>query len=112
MPQIWLTYDELAVLMDCNTSAARAVAAAFPLDRRRSRDGRTRAKLNAALTEVFLDRMSQARIDRDTAGHGTTQHDTGAHDIAVQVGQLRAMHDRMAERSVKALPAPGASRRA
>lgn len=67
MPQIWLTYHELAALIGCEASAARASAAAMPLDRRRSHDGLTRAKLNAELTEVFLERQVRQRIDREIA---------------------------------------------
>jgi hypothetical protein len=96
VPQIWLTYNELAALMDCSTAAARAVAVAFPLDRRRSRDARTRVKLNAALTEIFLDRMSRERIDRGAVDSDATMH----------VGMLRTMHAQMAGGSLKALPAP------
>lgn len=67
MPQIWLTYDELAALIGCDASAARASAAAMPLDRRRSHDGLTRAKLNARLTEVFLERAVRRWINREVA---------------------------------------------
>lgn len=87
MPQIWLTYDELAVLLDCNPAAARDAAASIPLDRRRSRDGHTRAKLSPALTEAFLDAVLERRLDREVAG--------GASD-------LRSMHDRMARRTIAA----------
>jgi hypothetical protein len=96
MPQIWLTYDELAVLMDCNAAAARALAAALPLGRRRSRDGRTRAKLNGPLTEIFIDRISRERLDRDTT----------ARDAAAYAGKLWALLEQVARSSTRALPAP------
>ena len=105
MPQIWLTYNELAALMDCSAAAARAVAAAYPLDRRRSRDARTRVKLNAALTEIFLDRMFLDRMSRDQIDHAAAHRET-----AMQVGLLRTMHAQMAGCFVKALPAPRQSR--
>jgi hypothetical protein len=96
VPQIWLTYDELAALMDCDATAARAVAAAVPLDRRRSRDGRTRAKLNGALIEIFLNRMSRGRPDRDLPTRGTTAF----------AGQLWTLLELMAGSSAQGLPAP------
>jgi hypothetical protein len=85
VPQIWLTYDELAVLMDCDPAAARGAAAAIRLDRRRSRDGRTRAKLTPSLTEAFLDGMLRHRLEQE---------------IAACAGDLRAMRERMEARSV------------
>jgi hypothetical protein len=67
VPQIWLTYDELATLIGCDAPAARATASAISLDRRESRDGHTRAKLNAQLTEIFFDRLARDWIDREIA---------------------------------------------
>lgn len=88
MPQIWLTYDELAALMDCDRAEARGAAAAIQLDRRKSRDGNTRAKLTPSLTEAFLDGVLQQRLERE---------------IAACAGDLRAMRERMAARPA-ALP--------
>lgn len=88
MPQIWLTYDELAALVDCDPAMVRGTAAAMPLDRRKSRDGQTRMKLDAALTEMFLDAALKQRIEQD---------------IATCVSDLRTMHERMA-RQPQALP--------
>jgi hypothetical protein len=104
VPQIWLTYDELAALMDCNPAAARSVAAAVPLARRRSRDGRTRAKLNGALTEIFLERMSRGWFDRDPADDSIAGD--AAADSTADAGKLWAILDQMARPSAKALPAP------
>jgi hypothetical protein len=84
VPQIWLTYDELAALMDCDRAEARGAAAAIPLDRRRSRDGHTRAKLTPSLTEAFLGGILRQRLEQE---------------IAACAGDLRAMHERMAARS-------------
>lgn len=89
MPQIWLTYDELAVLMDCDPAAARSAALATRLDRRKSRDGQTRAKLTPSLTEALLDVMLQRRLELE---------------IAACAGDLRAMRERMAASSVVATP--------
>jgi hypothetical protein len=81
VPQIWLTYDELGVLMNCDPMSARATAIAVGLDRRRSRDGKTRAKLSPSLTDAFLEGVLQHRLDQAVAGCAA---------------DLRAMHDRMA----------------
>ena len=84
MPQIWLTYDELAVLMNCDPASARNAAAAFRLDRRKSRDGQTRSKLTQPLVEAFLDKVLQKHLERE---------------IAACAGDLRAMRERMAGQS-------------
>ena len=88
VPQIWLTYDELAALMDCDPARARGAAAAIRLDRRKSRDGHTRAKLPPALAEAFLQGILRQHLERE---------------IAACAGDLRAMRERMAARS-DALP--------
>jgi hypothetical protein len=89
VPQIWLTYDELAALMDCDPAGARGAALAIQLDRRKSRDGQTRAKLTASLTEAFLDRELRQRLERE---------------IVACAGDLRAMRERMAAHSAVAAP--------
>lgn len=87
MPQIWLTYDELAAIMGCDPAGARGAALAIWLDRRKSRDGRTRAKLTPSLTEAFLDGLLQRRLEQE---------------IAACAGDLRAIRERMAARSAVA----------
>jgi hypothetical protein len=89
--QIWLTYDELAALIGCDATAAHATAAAIPLDRRKSHDGHTRAKLNAQLTEIFLDRLARHWLERE---------------IAMCAGDLHALRERMAARPVVVEHAP------
>ncbi|PZA13611.1 hypothetical protein DNX69_04465 [Rhodopseudomonas palustris] len=84
VPQIWVTYDELAEIMGCDHAGAREAVAAIPLDCRKSRDGHTRAKLSPWLTELFFDRLVQRRLDRE---------------LAACAGNLRAMRERMEIRS-------------
>jgi hypothetical protein len=64
VPQIWMTYDELATMLGTDPSMARAIAARMMLDRRKSRDGRTRAKLSATLSEIFLDKLARHWVAR------------------------------------------------
>ena len=82
MPQIWLTYDELATWMNCGPAEARVAAMAIGLDRRKSRDGQTRAKLSRPLAEAFLNGILRQRLERE---------------IAACAGDLRTMHERMAK---------------
>lgn len=67
MPQIWMTYDELARLCDCSSNDARLRAIHLSLDRRKSRDGATRVKLDLALTAKFFASIRDADIDLDCA---------------------------------------------
>jgi hypothetical protein len=83
VPQIWMTYEELAGLMGCDRAQARSAAAAIGLDRRRSRDGQTRAKLTPALSAAFLDGLLRQRLDQE---------------IAACAGDLHAMRARAAMR--------------
>ncbi|TYO62858.1 hypothetical protein FXV83_30480 [Bradyrhizobium hipponense] len=80
MPQIWMTYDELATLSDCTPAEARMRAIHLSLDRRKSRDGATRVKLDLALTAKFFASVRDADFDLDSA-----------------IGALRATHRQMAE---------------
>lgn len=67
MPQIWMTHGELAALLDCSVADARAHAIHLSLDRKRSRDGFTRVKLNMALTVAFVARIRESDFDIDGA---------------------------------------------
>ena len=84
MPQIWMTYDELAALCECTGSEARLRAIHLSLDRRKSRDRATRVKLDLALTAKFLASVREADFDLDSA-----------------IEALQATHRQMAE-----LPTP------
>ena len=81
MPQIWLTYDELAALMNCDAAGARGAATAIGLDRRKSRDGQTRAKLTPSLAAAFLQGIQRQGFEQE---------------IAACAGDLRTMRERMA----------------
>jgi hypothetical protein len=83
MPQIWMTYEELGSLLDCAPATARNIVVANACDRRKSRDGRTRVKLNAALAELFFEALLKHWID--------TKLQSCASDLAL-------MRDRMATR--------------
>ena len=67
MPQIWMTYDELATLSGCSAAKARMQALHLSLDRRKSRDGNTRVKLNLALMARFFETVREAEFDLDDA---------------------------------------------
>lgn len=84
MPQIWMTYAELAMLSGCTPAEARLRAMHWSLDRRKSRDGATRVKLDRALTAEFFASIREADFDLDGA-----------------IEALRSTHRQMAE-----LPAP------
>jgi len=65
MPQIWMTYDELATLCGCTPAEARLRALHLSLNRRKSRDGATRVKLDLALTARFFASIREADFDLD-----------------------------------------------
>jgi len=67
MPQIWMTYDELGTLCECSSSEARLRAIHLSLDRRKSRDGTTRVKLDLALTAKFFASVRESDFDLDGA---------------------------------------------
>ncbi|MDH6262892.1 hypothetical protein [Bradyrhizobium sp. BR13661] len=67
MPQIWMTYDELGALCDCSSGEARLRAIHLSLDRKKSRDGATRVKLDLALTAKFFASVRESDYDFDSA---------------------------------------------
>jgi len=67
MPQIWMTYDELATLSGCSAADAKMQAMHLSLDRRKSRDGNTRVKLNVALMARFFETVRESEFDLDEA---------------------------------------------
>lgn len=67
MPQIWMTYEELATLSGCTAAEARVQALHLSLDRRKSRDGNTRIKLDVALMARFFETIREGEFGLDDA---------------------------------------------
>jgi hypothetical protein len=67
MPQVWMTYDEIAGLLGCDASQARVHVAIRSLDRKKSRDGQTRVKLDQDCMALFIARIRGADSDLDRA---------------------------------------------
>jgi hypothetical protein len=67
LPQIWMTYEELAGMLGCTVAVAQERARVEQLDRKISRDGKKRAKLNAGLVAVFIARIKTMDLDIDQA---------------------------------------------
>lgn len=67
MPQIWMTYEELATLNGCTAAEARVQALHLSLDRRKSRDGNTRVKLDVALIVRFFETIREGEFGLDDA---------------------------------------------
>jgi len=68
MPQIWMTYDELADLIGCRAHEAREHSIDQDLDRKKSRDGQTRVKLDPPLVTIFTAkiRATDSALDQAT----------------------------------------------
>jgi hypothetical protein len=67
MPQIWMTYEELAGMLDCTVMEARERVQLERLDRKISRDGKKRAKLSVAMTGIFIKRIKTGALAMDQA---------------------------------------------
>jgi predicted transcriptional regulator len=67
MPQIWMTYDELAALVGCSRGDVKLRVNHLSLDRKKSRDGTTRVKLNLALTAKFYEMIKETEYNLDVA---------------------------------------------
>jgi hypothetical protein len=65
MPQIWMTYEELASMLDCTVAEARVQAHLERLDLKISHDGKTRAKLDPVMTAIFIERLKTIDYDID-----------------------------------------------
>ena len=62
-----MTYDEVASLLECSADQARRQVHLERLNRKHSRDGKTRVKLGVELTALFLARIRTAPDDLDQA---------------------------------------------
>ena len=78
MPQIWMTYEQLAEMLGCTVMEARARVQLECLDRKISRAGEKRAKLSVAMTDIFIEQIK-----------------TGALAMDQTVGDLRTIHGLM-----------------
>lgn len=67
MPQIWMTYEEIAGLLDCSVEEAREQVQDQRLDRKKSRDGKTRAKLCLPWIGLFIAKLMAADQPVDRA---------------------------------------------
>jgi hypothetical protein len=77
-----MTYEELAGLLDCTAMEARERVHLERLDRKTSRDGKTRAKLSAAMIGIFIERLKTIDCATDRA-----------------VNDLRHVHGLLSERA-------------
>jgi hypothetical protein len=67
MPQIWMTYSELASLLGCEIADVRIQVAQRSLDRKKSRDGLTRVKLDLLWMARFYATVRDADAILDQA---------------------------------------------
>ncbi|WP_249158746.1 hypothetical protein [Bradyrhizobium tropiciagri] len=67
MPQIWMTYHEIADMLGCEPEMARVTSIQRALDRKKSRDGLTRVKLDSELTARFITELRSADAALDQA---------------------------------------------
>lgn len=72
MPQIWLTYDELAEHFRGSGTEAREQVIAAGWDRRRSRDGLTRVKLPPATAIEYMRALARC-FEASVAGSATDE---------------------------------------
>jgi hypothetical protein len=87
MPQIWMTYREIADMLGCDADAARAETIRRSLDRKKSRDGSTRAKLDLELAALFIAaiRDADSALDqaiRDLRVMGDAMSRSGRHGVS------------------------------
>jgi hypothetical protein len=54
MPQVWLTFDEIAEYYDCDSAGARSRAIANQWERRRCSDGQFRVQLPPEAGHAFM----------------------------------------------------------
>lgn len=57
MPEIWVTYEELATLFGCTEVTARKLALKQRLDRKTGKDGKSRVQLCSVGVAVFAQKL-------------------------------------------------------
>lgn len=67
MPQVWVTYEELADLFACEPADARLLASRQGLERLSGRDGRTRTKLCSIGLARFVQRLRDPNVALELA---------------------------------------------
>ncbi|HEY3641095.1 MAG TPA: hypothetical protein VGL31_08370 [Xanthobacteraceae bacterium] len=67
MPQLWLTFEEIADLFDCDPAGARRRVIANQWERRRYNDGLTRAQLPDEVAHEFMLRYGNKHESRDAS---------------------------------------------
>jgi len=67
MPQIWMTYEELAGILECTVAEVRERVYLDRLDQKTSRDGKRRVKLGMALIAIFIERLKTIDLATDRA---------------------------------------------
>jgi chromosome segregation ATPase len=88
----WLTYAELAELMEASTEAARAFANRLELRKQRGNDGKARVYVEPDVLASRLDRSSSG--DRLDSTPGDRKEDRQIRDLREHVNTLREHLDR------------------
>lgn len=57
MPEIWVTYEELATLFGCTELTARKLALKHRLDRKTGKDGKSRVQLCPVGVAIFAHKL-------------------------------------------------------
>jgi hypothetical protein len=68
MPQLWLTFEEIADLFSCDAAGARSRVIANQWERRRCHDGLTRAQLPSEAAHEFMLRYTSKHESPDATG--------------------------------------------
>jgi chromosome segregation ATPase len=88
----WLTYAELAELMNASTEAARAFANRLELRKQRGNDGKARVYVEPDVLASRLDRLSSG--NHPDSAPGDRKEDSQINDLREHVNTLREHLDR------------------
>src|SRR3954471_11027642 len=88
----WLTYAELAELMNASTEAARAFASRLELRKQRGNDGKARVYVEPDVLASRLDRLSSG--NHPDSAPGDWKEDSQINDLREHVNTLREHLDR------------------